>query len=50
MAITCLSEVSIAMGSMPVAVPDFTCGRWLCREKRLGDIFSLDQVCKEAFE
>lgn len=50
MAITCLSEQSIAMGSMPVAVPDFTGGRWIHREKRPGDIFSLDAVYPEAFE
>ena len=50
MAITCLSETSIALGSMPVAVPDFTGGRWIKREKRPGDIFSLDAVYPEAFE
>ena len=50
MAITCLSEQSIAMGSMPVAVPDFTGGRWIKRESRPGDIFSLDAVYPEAFE
>lgn len=50
MAITCLSEMSIAMGSMPVAIPDFTGGRWISREKRPGDIFSLDAVYPEAFE
>ena len=50
MAVTCLSEQSIAMGSAPVEVPDFTRGRWMHREKREGDIFSLDQVCEEAFE
>ncbi|MGN0779256.1 MAG: Gfo/Idh/MocA family protein [Aristaeellaceae bacterium] len=50
MAITCLSEQSIAMGSMPVAVPDFTDGRWSCRPARPGDIFSLDRVYPEAFE
>lgn len=50
MAITCLSEQSIAMGSMPVAVPDFTGGRWIRREQRPGDIFSLDAVYPEAFE
>ena len=33
MAITCLSEQSIAAGSMPVAIPDFTSGRWCDREK-----------------
>lgn len=33
MAITCLSEQSIAMGSAPVAVPDFTNGKWVDREE-----------------
>lgn len=32
MCITCLSEESIAMGGMPVAIPDFTGGKWLKRE------------------
>ena len=32
MSITCLSEESIAMGSMPVAVPDFTDGKWMLRK------------------
>lgn len=32
MAVTALSEASIAQGSMPVSVPDFTNGRWI--EKR----------------
>ncbi len=31
MVITALSEQSIAMGSMPVPVPDFTEGRWLTK-------------------
>ncbi len=50
MAITCLSEQSIAMGSMPVAIPDFTGGRWIKRPARPGDLFSLDAVYPEAFE
>ncbi len=50
MAITCLSEKSIALGSMPVEIPDFTGGRWLKRENRPADIFSLDAVYPEAFE
>ena len=50
MAITCLSEKSIALGSMPVEIPDFTGGRWIKRESRPGDIFSLDAVYPEAFE
>jgi hypothetical protein len=29
MAITPLSEQSIAMGGMPAAIPDFTGGRWM---------------------
>ena len=32
MAITCLSEQSVAMGSLPVPVPDFTKGMWIDRE------------------
>ena len=32
MAITALSEESIALGSAPVSVPDFTSGRWCQRE------------------
>ena len=48
--ITCLSEKSIALGSMPVEIPDFTGGRWIKRPARPGDIFSLDAVYPEAFE
>ena len=50
MAVTCLSEQSIAMGSMPVPVPDFTDGRWMKRPAREGDMYSLDRVAWEAFE
>ena len=32
MAVTCLSEQSVAMGSMPVPFPDFTCGLWVHRK------------------
>ncbi len=32
MSVTCLSEDSIAMGSAPVAVPDFTNGKWVNRK------------------
>lgn len=49
MAVTCLSEQSVAMGSQPVPIPDFTDGRWIGREARPGDIFSLDAVYPEAF-
>lgn len=49
MAVTCLSEQSIALGSAPVAFPDFTGGRWMHREKRPADIFSLDDVYPDVF-
>lgn len=32
MSVTCLSEQSISLGSMPVAFPDFTNGKWINRE------------------
>jgi ABC-2 type transport system permease protein len=50
MAVTCLSEQSIALGSMPVAVPDFTAGRWMQPDSRPGDIFSLNAVYPEVFD
>ena len=31
MCISALAEQSIAMGGMPVAIPDFTCGQWINR-------------------
>ena len=31
MSITCLSEQSVSMGGMPVAIPDFTNGQWMKR-------------------
>ncbi len=50
MAITPLSEASVAMGGMPVDIPDFTCGRWLCREPEPRSIYALSEVCMEKFE
>ena len=50
MAITCLSEESIAKGSCPVSIPDFTSGRWMQQQDRPGDMFSLDAVYTEAFD
>ena len=32
MCISALAEESIAMGGMPVAIPDFTCGQWISRD------------------
>jgi len=50
MAITCLSEDSIAMGSAPVPFPDFTNGLWVDREDEPPSKYSLDAVCWEAFK
>ena len=50
MAVTALSEQSIAMGSMPVPFPDFTKGMWIDREPVRRGIFCLDEVCNEFFE
>ena len=41
MCITCLSEQSIAMGGMPVPIPDFTNGRWINREPKPDTIWAL---------
>lgn len=41
MAITPLSEESIARGSAPVAIPDFTHGKWAWREKPVEWEFSI---------
>lgn len=50
MAITCLSEQSVAMGGAPVAIPDFTNGMWIDREPSRRGIFCLDDICEEFFE
>ncbi len=44
MSITCLSEDSIAMGSAPVAVPDFTDGKWIHREPERLSPWALSEV------
>ena len=49
MAITALSEQSVAMGGMPVPVPDFTNGMWIEREPFRRGIFCLEEICEEAF-
>ena len=49
MCITCLSEDSIALGSAPVAVPDFTGGRWLDRDPDPATWYSLDAVHEDLF-
>jgi hypothetical protein len=50
MAITCLSEQSVAMGGAPVPVPDFTNGRWIDREDFRRGMYCLEEVCEECFE
>ena len=42
MSVTCLSEQSIALGSMPVAFPDFTNGKWINRPPTSVGKWSLD--------
>ena len=49
LAIPVLSEMSIELGSQPVAVPDFTGGRWLDREPQPASVFSLDTIHEECF-
>lgn len=50
MAVTCLSEQSIALGSAPVAFPDFTNGMWIDREPYRRGIYCLDEVCEDYFK
>ena len=50
MSITCLSEQSIALGSTPVAIPDFTNGRWMENHPMPKSCFSLDTVHEDMFE
>ena len=49
MSITPLSENSIACGSMPVAIPDFTNGKWTHREDFVRSKWCLEAVCDEQF-
>jgi len=49
MAVTCLSEESIAMGSAPVAFPDFTNGKWINREEEKPSKYALSKVFSECF-
>ena len=44
MSVTALSEQSIAMGSAPVAFPDFTNGKWIARNDCIDSKWSLDEV------
>jgi len=50
MSVTCLSEQSIALGSMPVAFPDFTNGKWINRPPAPVNKWALDAVHEECFD
>ncbi len=50
MAITCLSEQSVAMGGMPVPIPDFTNGKWIDRAPFRRSKYCVNAVCEEFFE
>lgn len=47
LAIAPLSEMSIARGGAPVDVPDFTKGKWFCREEPAHVKYSLDVICED---
>ncbi len=49
MAVTTLSEESIALGSSPVAIPDFTDGKWIKRKSDPKSKYSLDEVHLDLF-
>ena len=50
MAVTYLSEQSVAMGGTPVPMPDFTSGRWLNRTPERRSKYALTEICREQFE
>lgn len=50
MSITWLSEQSVAMGGMPVPVPDFTSGAWINRPPERRSRYALSQICLEQFD
>jgi predicted dehydrogenase len=49
MAITVLSEESVALGSAPVSIPDFTKGKWIKREAAPVGRYSLYTIEEEMF-
>jgi len=49
MAVSALSEESIALGSAPLAIPDFTNGRWVDRAPAPKSIYSLTEVDESLF-
>ena len=50
MAITPLSEDSVACGGKLVAIPDFTEGRWLTPRPVVRGKYCLDEICEDAYE
>ena len=50
MAVTCLSEQSIALGSAPMAFPDFTNGKWIRREPSPKNRWNLDEIYDECYD
>lgn len=46
MAITPLTEDSVAMGGHPVPIPDFTNGRWINRKPVPDSTYCLEQICE----
>jgi hypothetical protein len=44
MCLTCLSEQSIACGSMPIPIPDFTNGKWISETPGSTGKWSLDEI------
>lgn len=48
--VSCLSEQSIAMGSMPVPIPDFTDGKWVQREPSPKSPYALDAIYDDLFD
>ena len=49
MAVTVLSEISIAQGSTPVYFPDFTNGKWINRQPFVRSRYCLDEVCRDLY-
>lgn len=48
MSIGALSEDSVAMGGMPVAIPDFTRGKWIkTKPQTLIEDYRLDKIPEE---
>lgn len=50
MAVTVLSEQSVAAGSQPVAFPDFTNGKWMQRQQEPVHKYSLHDIDPACFE